>query len=221
MVLPVGGFFPIPLAMMIPFMATQSLVMGEAFGKAFQFGKRKISAMSNEEFNKLDIETVASNMFASYKRIEGDLKESISQSTEFQQFIFKELILLGPELIKAIGGAVGEVAPTPAVEPPPGPVVTVPTGKKAKDVFATTIKPFTKKASKVFSQFKPTVAGRKKIVDENQKRGIRNQLVVLNRQLSSLEIARNHVRTKTQSNYINRKIIEIQARIRSQEAKLK
>ncbi len=122
MVLPVGGFFPIPLAMMIPFMATQSLVMGEAFGKAFQFGKRKISAMSNEEFNKLDIETVASQMFASYKNIEGNLKESINQSTEFQQFIFAQLILLGPELVKALGGAAltdiaEKVAPVPDITP--------------------------------------------------------------------------------------------------------
>ncbi len=106
MVLPVGGFFPIPLAMMIPFMATQSLVMGEAFGKAFQFGKRKISAMSNDEFNKLDIETVASEMFASYKNIEIDLKQSISDSSDFQNHIFSQLILLGPNLIKALSGAV-------------------------------------------------------------------------------------------------------------------
>ncbi len=106
MVLPVGGFFPIPLAMMIPFMATQSLVMGEAFGKAFQFGKRKISAMSNDEFNKLSIENVASEMFASYKNILPELKTSIADSSDFQNHIFAQLILLGPNLIKALGGAV-------------------------------------------------------------------------------------------------------------------
>ncbi len=106
MVLPVGGFFPIPLAMMIPFMATQSLVMGEAFGKAFQFGKRKISAMSNDEFNKLNIEQVASEMFASYKNILPELKTSIADSADFQNHIFAQLILLGPNLIKALGGAV-------------------------------------------------------------------------------------------------------------------
>ncbi len=106
MVLPVGGFFPIPLAMMIPFMATQSLVMGEAFGKAFQFGKRKISAMSNDEFNELKIEKVASEMFQSYKNILPELKQSIADSSDFQNHIFAQLILLGPNLIKALGGAV-------------------------------------------------------------------------------------------------------------------
>ncbi len=34
-------------------MAGQSFAMGEAFGKGFQFGKRKISSMTNEQFNKL------------------------------------------------------------------------------------------------------------------------------------------------------------------------
>ncbi len=34
-------------------MAGQSFAMGEAFGKGFQFGKRKISSMTNEDFNKL------------------------------------------------------------------------------------------------------------------------------------------------------------------------
>ncbi len=48
-----GLFAPLPLAVMIPFMAGQSFAMGEAFGKGFQFGKRKISSMTNEDFNKL------------------------------------------------------------------------------------------------------------------------------------------------------------------------
>ncbi len=46
-----GLFAPLPLAVMIPFMAGQSFAMGEAFGKGFQYGKRKVSSMTNEEFN--------------------------------------------------------------------------------------------------------------------------------------------------------------------------
>ncbi len=92
---------PIPLALMIPFMATQSLVMGESFGKAFQFGKRKISAMSNEDFNKLTIEQVASEMFASYKNIEQDLKTSMDQSTALQNYIVSKIISIPIELIQA------------------------------------------------------------------------------------------------------------------------
>ncbi len=61
MVLPVSGFLPVPLPMMIPFMGAQSLVIGKMFGEGFQYGKRKISAMSNEEFNKLTFQDMMSN----------------------------------------------------------------------------------------------------------------------------------------------------------------
>ncbi len=61
MVLPVSGFLPVPLPMMIPFMGAQSLVIGKMFGEGFQYGKRKISAMPNEEFNKLTFESLMSN----------------------------------------------------------------------------------------------------------------------------------------------------------------
>ncbi len=61
MVLPVSGFLPVPLPMMIPFMGAQSLVIGKMFGEGFQYGKRKISAMPNEEFNKLTFEAMMSN----------------------------------------------------------------------------------------------------------------------------------------------------------------
>ncbi len=61
MVLPVSGFLPVPLPMMIPFMGAQSLVIGKMFGEGFQYGKRKISAMPNEEFNQLTFEKMMSN----------------------------------------------------------------------------------------------------------------------------------------------------------------
>ncbi len=61
MVLPVSGFLPVPLPMMIPFMGAQSLVIGKMFGEGFQYGKRKISAMPNEEFNALTFQSMMSN----------------------------------------------------------------------------------------------------------------------------------------------------------------
>ncbi len=53
MSLPIGFFTPLPLPIMIPFMFMQSAAMALAFGSNFQYGKRKISAMSNEDFNKM------------------------------------------------------------------------------------------------------------------------------------------------------------------------
>jgi len=57
----VSGFLPVPLPMMIPFMGAQSLVIGKMFGEGFQYGKRKISAMPNEEFNALTFQNMMQN----------------------------------------------------------------------------------------------------------------------------------------------------------------
>ncbi len=97
--LPIGGFMPIPLAMMIPFMATQSMVMGQAFGMGFQYGKRKISAMSNEEFNKTTMEAIASEMFASYEKIIPNLKTQMADNQGLQNFIIARLLDMPRDLI--------------------------------------------------------------------------------------------------------------------------
>jgi len=52
----IGGFSPMPLGIMAPFMAYQSATMAYAFGLNYEFGKRKIKSMSNEEFNSLSPE---------------------------------------------------------------------------------------------------------------------------------------------------------------------
>ncbi len=99
---PLGAFMPLPLAMMIPFMATQSMVMGDAFGRAFQYGKRKISAMSNEEFNATSMEQQASEMFAAYKHIIPELRESILDSKELQKFIIIQLLDMPRDLLASL-----------------------------------------------------------------------------------------------------------------------
>ncbi len=134
---PVGGFFPIPLAMMIPFMATQSLVMGEAFGRAFQFGKRKISAMNNDDFNALDMETMASNMFKSYRNIIPELSQNMKDSANFQVQIFAYMMDLPRDMLAQLFGPIFKGPKEPPVS---GGVVTDPRGKTTADVFKTTPK---------------------------------------------------------------------------------
>ncbi len=97
--LPIGGFMPIPLAMMIPFMATQSMVMGQAFGMGFQYGKRKISAMDNETFNKTTMEQVASEMFVAYEKIIPNLKVQMADNQGLQNFIIAKLLDMPRDLI--------------------------------------------------------------------------------------------------------------------------
>lgn len=97
---PIGGFMPIPLAMMIPFMATQSMVMGDAFGRSYQYGKRKISAMTNEEFNALTPEMLTQEILSQYKNMIPHLKQSIQDSTDLQNYIVEKLIAMPGQLLQ-------------------------------------------------------------------------------------------------------------------------
>ncbi len=110
MSLPISGFMPIPLAIMPPFMAYQSLVMGDAFGRAFQFGKRKISAMSNEEFNKLDVVTMFESISNEYTRMIPTVEKSMAQSTELQLAIVKEMLKIIPALGQMLLSGVQDAA---------------------------------------------------------------------------------------------------------------
>ncbi len=101
-VLPIGFFSPLPLAMMIPFMATQSLAMGEAFGKSFQYGKRKISSMSNEEFNKYTFQNMMDEQTANIKMIVPKLSQQMSDSFQLQVHIFDEMIKLIPAFFESL-----------------------------------------------------------------------------------------------------------------------
>ncbi len=147
MSLPISGFMPIPLAIMPPFMAYQSLVMGDAFGRAFQFGKRKISAMSNEEFNKLDVVTMFESISNEYTRMIPTVEKSMAASTDLQVAIVKEMLkvlpALGKELLKMVtGGDTGSEAfkhlqhghPGLHKEDPTSPIITKPKGPQQVEV---------------------------------------------------------------------------------------
>ncbi len=103
---PVSGFMPVPLAMMIPFMAAQSMLMGDAFGRSFQYGKRKISAMSNEEFNVYNPKDMISEMTTTYNALIPELSQMIKDSKDFQTFIFAQLLDMPREMLAQLFGAV-------------------------------------------------------------------------------------------------------------------
>ncbi len=110
-----SGFLPIPLAMMIPFMGAQSLVLGKAFGEGFQYGKRKISAMTNEEFNRLTPSDIANNSRKELQEMIPSLKASITDMREFQTFIVHELIETVKQLPSDVfSGVTGQGRGTPA-----------------------------------------------------------------------------------------------------------
>ncbi len=90
-VLPIGFFAPLPLAIMIPFMAAQSFAMGHAFGTSFQYGKRKISSMSNEEFNALSATDLHGVLQADIRGMIPSMNQSFQRMEDFQIDIIKSM----------------------------------------------------------------------------------------------------------------------------------
>ncbi len=73
-------------------MAGQSFAMGEAFGKGFQYGKRRISAMDNKEFNKMSAKDHFVETTADIKSMIPEMKQAMSSFAFLQQDIIKELL---------------------------------------------------------------------------------------------------------------------------------
>ncbi len=97
-VLPIGFFAPLPLAIMIPFMAAQSFAMGQAFGTSFQYGKRKISSMSNEEFNATSPLILHNDIQSDVRAMIPSMNQSFDRMEKFQIEIIQSMldtILLG------------------------------------------------------------------------------------------------------------------------------
>ncbi len=123
-----GFFAPFPLALMLPFMAAQSMMMGDAFGKSFQYGKRKISAKTNDEFNAMTPDDLADEIKTDYAAIIPVVTAAMQDSREFQRVVIQEIghIItdLSDEIFRFLGldphfFHAGEVEPAPT-PPPPG-----------------------------------------------------------------------------------------------------
>ncbi len=97
----IGFFMPLPLAMMIPFMGIQSAVMAKQFGENFQYGKRRISAMDNDEFNKLTPAKLMSNANRELAEMIPAMKDSIIGMHDFQEFLVREFLIMIDNVIKA------------------------------------------------------------------------------------------------------------------------
>ncbi len=116
MVLPIGFFAPLPLPMMIPFMGIQSAVMAEQFGTMFQYGKRRISAMSNEEFNALTPQLLQERMTTQIQDMIPEMKEQIKAMQPLVELILKEfgayVTIAGKVILETAVGGVDEIAHT-------------------------------------------------------------------------------------------------------------
>ncbi len=110
-------------------MAGQSLMMGDAFGKGFQYGKRKISSMSNEEFNALTPDDLARAIVTDYTAIIQQMKPAFEDSRAFQSLILQELgeiIKTIPSEIRKFFGIEDIDGTTPTIPKEPDPFLVIP-----------------------------------------------------------------------------------------------
>ncbi len=98
----IGFFAPLPIALMIPFMVAQSLAMMEAAGKGWQFGKRKISAMSNKDFNKLTPHRILEDSLGEYKLMIPSMTQAFDESRLLQTKIIEVMVGYAVQLLSDI-----------------------------------------------------------------------------------------------------------------------
>ncbi len=106
---PISAFTAVPNPQMLAFMATQSFLMMQMAGAGWQYGKRKISAMKNEEFNALTVNALLQQEVADVRQAIPTIIKSIQDMTpmvghivaQYGEFI-KEIINATPQLVKNI-----------------------------------------------------------------------------------------------------------------------
>ncbi len=103
----IGFFAPLPIALMIPFMVAQSLAMMEAAGKGWQFGKRKISSLSNEEFNKLTPHKILEDALGEYKLMIPSMTQAFDESRLLQTKIIEVMVGYAVQLLSDIQKGLG------------------------------------------------------------------------------------------------------------------
>ncbi len=104
---PISGFTAIPNPQMLAFMPIQSYLMMYFAGSGWQYGKRKISAMSNEQFNKLTPEELLQQHSIELKNMLPTLEKSLNDVTPLVRILIEQYGDFIKEAIKAIPPAVG------------------------------------------------------------------------------------------------------------------
>ncbi len=108
---PLSGFTAVPNPQMLAFMGAQSFIMMFQAGEGWQYGKRRISAMSNEDFNKLTplrlLQNQAANLRSSLSTIQksmNDMTPMIATIIEQYGDFLKEVIRVTPPTLLAVSG---------------------------------------------------------------------------------------------------------------------
>jgi len=112
---PISGFTAIPNPQMLAFMPIQSYLMMYFAGAGWQIGKRKISAIPNEEFNKMSINDLLKGFTADLRETIPTLERSLNDITplikvlidQYGDFLL-EAIKVFPKTVEKVGKGIGE-----------------------------------------------------------------------------------------------------------------
>ncbi len=99
---PLSGFTAVPNPQMLAFMGAQSFIMMYQAGEGWQYGKRKISAMSNEDFNKLTPEIVMQKQAVVLKNSLDTIQKSMNDMTPMISTIVEQYGDFIHEIIKSL-----------------------------------------------------------------------------------------------------------------------
>ncbi len=108
---PLSGFTAVPNPQMLAFMGAQSFIMMFQAGEGWQYGKRKISAMTNEEFNLLTPERLLQNQAVTLRNSLETIQKSMNDMTPMIETIvrqygdfLKEVIRVTPSVSLSVTG---------------------------------------------------------------------------------------------------------------------
>ncbi len=114
---PLSAFTAVPNPQMLAFMGAQSFIMMYQAGEGWQYGKRRISAMSNEEFNKLTPQMVMEKQAVVLRSSLATIERSMNDMTPMIGTIVKQYGDFIREIIAAIPEALQNAM---GVSSPPG-----------------------------------------------------------------------------------------------------
>ncbi len=109
MSLPISGFTAVPNPMMLSFLATQGFAIMYYGGAGWQFGKRKVSGMSNEEVNKMTPNEFLQQLHAETKLMVPTMQQGMKDMTPLIKTTIEQFGSYIREAIAAFPQAVANV----------------------------------------------------------------------------------------------------------------
>ncbi len=106
---PNSGFTAVPNPMMLSFLATQGFAIMYYGGAGWQFGKRKVSGMSNEEINKMSPNEFLMKLHSETKTMVPTMSQGMKDMTPLIRTTMIEFGAYVREAIQAVGPMVANI----------------------------------------------------------------------------------------------------------------